>query len=153
MVALACTWLLIMQAVRTPILRSALELAKIHGWTDRMLTLAVTQHNLVGVRYMQASARGLFPNGPYELIEHLFDDWDSRLQQDITAEAIKSLSQRERLIMCVRKRLEYEIPYKETWSEAMRLGADFDNFTDTAGRLWTTWALMLRLTGDESVGV
>ena len=142
-----------MQAVRGTILKSALELAKIHGWTDRVLTLAVTQHHLVGVRSIQASARGLFPNGPYELVEHLFDEWDQRLQQDITAAAVATLTQRERLIFCVKKRLEYEIPYRETWSEAVRLGADFDHFTLTASRLWHTWALMLRLTGDESAGV
>jgi rpsU-divergently transcribed protein len=142
-----------MLALRATALKSALELVKVHGWSDRVLLQAVTDLSLSPVHLTQAAARGLFPNGSYELIEHLFDEWDSRLQQDINATAIQGLRQRDRVILCVRKRLEYEAPYRATWRQAMSLGADFDHITTTASRLWATWGLMLRLTGDESSGV
>ena len=142
-----------MQGLRTAVIRSALDLAKVQGWTDRTLLTAVTQHKLAPVLPIQAAARGLFPNGAYELIEDLFDTWDSQLQKDITAEALQGLNDRQRIHLCLRKRLEYETPFKSTWGEAISLGADCDHFTETAGRLWTTWGLMLRLTGDESAGV
>lgn len=142
-----------MLALRTAVVKSALELAKVQGWTDRTLLAAVTQHQLAPVSARQAAARGLFPNGPYELVEELFDTWDSQLQRDITAEALQGLDNTQKLVLCVRKRLEYETPYQASWSDAIALGADCDHFSETASRLWTSWGLMLRLTGDESSGV
>jgi len=142
-----------MQALRTAVVKSALELAKVQGWTDRTLLSAVTQHQLAPVSPSQAAARGLFPNGPYELVEELFDSWDSQLQRDITAEALEGLDSTQRLVLCLRKRLEYETPYQTNWSDAIALGADCDHFNETAARLWSSWGLMLRLTGDDSSGV
>ena len=62
------------------------------------------------------------------------DFWLAEMQQELTVKekALAEMRIRDRVHLGVKTRLELEIPYKTVWPQAMALGAQPQNLTNTA---------------------
>ncbi|KAI9216403.1 COQ9-domain-containing protein [Blastocladiella britannica] len=127
--------------VRRDLLATALTLVPEHSFSDRALADAAAMLELPG------TARALAPNGPRDIVEHLF------------AEGLATVREEHRLLRIgitrtithlSRKRLEYMSPYITRWPDAVRLLAHPRNVPFAVHHLHQLVDEMWYLAGDRS---
>nr|CCA20616.1 ubiquinone biosynthesis protein COQ9 putative [Albugo laibachii Nc14] len=82
-------------------------------------------------------AHGMLPNGAIDLVHFFMDDCQSRLRSslDNRTTQLQSMSVPDRLKTGLKTRLEYLVPYRGNWAQAMALGAMPRNALPTFQRL------------------
>jgi rpsU-divergently transcribed protein len=135
--------------VRKALAIKALELVHTSGW-ESALNQASSDLNYSPVPEIQAIISQLFPNGAYDLIHTLMQQWKEQLYIDF--KPYPELSHYS-LYTVTRKRLEYMLQYSALWPEAMRIGARPAHILSTTNALWTTFDAIYALSGEQQYDV
>ena len=155
-----CTWRSLQtftsehaEDIRFDVLETALSHVKHHGWTEKSLKKALSDHHL------SETAIGMFPHGPVEIVLHLNltlnDDLEDMMAQQMEARQFKAevVPIKDVLEDAIKTRLKMIVPYINNWSDALALQLDpkvapmvLQQFTDLIDDIW--W-----YAGDESVDV
>ena len=107
-----------------------MRFAPIMGFTEDTIARACIELQL------QPTLASLLPRGPIELIEHAMEVWLTQTKETIAVSpefaADSSASVREKLHFGLKTRLLYEVPFLDTWPQAMAIGLHKANALATA---------------------
>lgn len=128
------------KALRDGLISKALSLVNSKGWTEFALQQAVLEHSLSPVMSRQLATRAIFPNGEYELVEHVLARHFNDLNERFETGEFSVLSKEAQVVALLKASLEYKAPYIRRWDEAMRLA--LDNPSTSGPLLWAQWTLI-----------
>ena len=104
-----------------------------YGWTQDAITAAAAAE--ANARPQSISSAGLVTDS--DLVAYCLQDWNERLQRDLSSTLDQGRSRTERLAQALERRLRYQVAYKTHWHYAMALGARPDNLPTTVAQLQT----------------
>lgn len=147
------------QKVRSDILEAALKFVPTMGWSKDAIAQGAESINYPGV------VHGMFPNGAVELIHHFYSKCNreliEQLQREISetetpdanGKTIERPNPRDFAIKAIRTRLEFIIPYKETWPQALAIMTLPQNVPASLAQLLTLVDDICYCAGDRSVDI
>lgn len=114
-----------LEAIRTSILKSALEEVHHYGWSEDALAAATTKESENNYKHMSMSVMGMVTVD--DLIRFCMDQWNEELKKDLQKQkaAMNDETHAEDLLeRGLKTRLQYLTPYLESnrWHEGMALG-------------------------------
>ncbi|KAF6261896.1 hypothetical protein COO60DRAFT_713313 [Scenedesmus sp. NREL 46B-D3] len=99
------------------LLQAATKHIKQHGWSRTALLQAAKELQL------SSSAAGMFPRGPSHLVEHVIQSNNAalaaQLQEPQVQQQLAALPLSQRVAAAVRRRLELNTPYIDSWPQAL----------------------------------
>uniref|UniRef100_A0A383W6Z6 Ubiquinone biosynthesis protein n=1 Tax=Tetradesmus obliquus TaxID=3088 RepID=A0A383W6Z6_TETOB len=99
------------------LLQAATKHIKQHGWSRAALLQAAKDLQL------SPSAAGMFPRGPSHLVEHIIQSNNealaAQLQEPQVQQQLAALPLPQRIAAAVRRRLELNTPYMDSWPQAL----------------------------------
>lgn len=100
-------------SLRQQLLDTALGHVKRHGWTHASLAAAAQD------MLLSPSVVGMFSRGPSQLAEHFIAQQNEVLAQELQAaqQQYLALPLRQRITAAVRRRLELNTPYMDSWPQ------------------------------------
>jgi ubiquinone biosynthesis protein COQ9 len=103
------------------LLQAATKHIKQHGWSRAALLQAAKELQL------SPSAAGMFPRGPSQLVEHVIrsnnEALAAQLQEPQVQQQLAALPLSQRIAAAVRRRLELNTPYMDSWPQALSVVA------------------------------
>lgn len=70
--------------------------------------------------------------GPIEVVDFAMKTWLKQMEEDLSAnEDLQNMSVREKIHLGIKTRLQLVVPYQDVWPQAMALGLQPRNFTNT----------------------
>ncbi|CAG9321143.1 COQ9_2 [Blepharisma stoltei] len=132
-----------LKAIRKLILLKSQELAPTLGFSPNLFQIAAKE-----TAVSPAIIGHIFPEGPVALVYHLMESWQEKLNEDAITNEVAKMSTKEKVYYFTKRRMEYIIPYKDVWKEAMTMGASPSNVFNTTKILWDTWDLILNLSSE-----
>lgn len=132
--------------VRSQLLDAALRHVKQHGWTSASLA--------AGARDLQLSpaSTGMFNRGAGELVEHLIRQHNQQLAQELQShhQEFSKLPVGRKIASAIRKRLEMNAQYMDTWPQALATVAQPANASAAAKLLFQLLDDIWYAAGDTS---
>lgn len=135
--------------LREQLLHAAVKHVKQHGWTHASLTAAARDLQL------SPALAGILIRGPSELVEHVIKQHNQQLAQDLQAnqQDYLKLPIRQRIAVAVRKRLEMNTKYMDSWPQALSLLAQPRNSPEAAKLLFQLLDDIWYAAGDTSTDI
>lgn len=131
--------------VRCRILDAALPFVAQHGWSREAITRGAESINYPGI------AHGLFPNGSVELINHFYRKCNREAIESLRNEKLDDHT--EFLEKALRIRIEFVIPYRDSWPQAIAKLALPQNAATSLAQMLTFVDDVCYLTGQDSADV
>lgn len=112
-------------STRTRLLENSLGYVHTYGWTERAI-----HAGCVSLDLSPASHRLITP---YDLVKHCMKLWSVAALRKIDDNNFNQQKRvRAKIAFAIKVRLEEELPWIDTWHQAMALGAHPSNLADTS---------------------
>jgi len=115
-----------LSSARIRLLNASLQNVTQFGWSEEAIREGILAENL------PISMIGLVT--PSELVHWFMEDTNQRFASKLDNLDMKELSIEDRIVMAIKARLKYIVPYRSKWHEGMALGAT-ENTLTTANQL------------------
>jgi len=132
---------------RDSILDAALKHISDEGFTLNAISAGAQD---IGLRALSA---GAFPRGAVELAWHVMKKGNLAMSETMQKADLESLSVNERVKLGIKTRLLYQAPMLRSWPQAMALGIQPQNVTETANLLAIFADECWYLAGDRSTNL
>lgn len=100
--------------------------------------------------YSSPVISGMFPRGPYELVEHVVVSQNREVSEKLRAMPLHIMRTGDKIRAALRLRLELEAPLMPQWPQAMALGAMPQNLPDTLRHIAELMDEIWHIAGDNS---